>query len=112
MHSNSIPESTVIGNYRIERHLGSGGMADVYLATHLLVNKQYAIKVMKPSVDTENPIMAKRFIREAQLAQKVDNPNIVKVSDVGTDDLSAEQPLLRLYPAERPRSDPPERDRR
>ena len=85
MHSNSIPESTVIGNYRIERHLGSGGMADVYLATHLLLNKQYAIKVMKPSIGKNDPVMTKRFLREAQIAQLIDHPNIVKVHDVGKD---------------------------
>ena len=74
-----------IGNYRIECVLGSGGMADVYLATHTLLNKKFAIKVMKPELGVRDPMMAKRFVREAQLAQKVDHPNIVKVYDVGND---------------------------
>ena len=79
----NIPQT--IGNYRIERLLGSGGMADVYLATHQLLNKPFAIKVMKGQAGIDDPVMAKRFIREAQLAQKVEHPNVVRVFDVGTD---------------------------
>ena len=74
-----------IGNYRIEKLLGSGGMADVYLATHMLLKKKFAIKIMKPELGRKDPLMAKRFVREAQLAQKVEHPNIVKVYDVGND---------------------------
>ena len=74
-----------IGNYRIERLLGEGGMADVYLATHLLMNRQFAVKIIKPELCARDPLGTKRFIREAQLAQKVHHPNVVKVFDVGED---------------------------
>ena len=66
-----------IGNYKIERQLGEGGMADVYLATHLLMNRQFAVKIMKPEICAKDPMGTKRFVREAQLAQKVHHPNVV-----------------------------------
>ena len=78
-----IPKT--IGNYRIERLLGEGGMADVYLATHMLMNRQFAVKIIKPELCARDPLGTKRFIREAQLAQKVHHPNVVKVFDVGED---------------------------
>ena len=74
-----------IGNYKIERQLGEGGMADVYLATHLLMNRQFAVKIMKPEICAKDPMGTKRFVREAQLAQKVHHPNVVRVFDVGED---------------------------
>ena len=85
LESNHIQTPKAIGNYRIEYLLGSGGMADVYLAPHLLLNQKFAIKVMKPSLSINDPIMAKRFVREAQLAQKLNHPNIVRVFDVCND---------------------------
>ena len=78
-----IKDGTIINNYRIDCFIGAGGMAEVYRATHLLLNTKYAIKVMKPDVYSDDPMQTKRFIREAQLAQKADHPNIVKVYDVG-----------------------------
>ena len=80
-----LKPGSFINNYRIERLLGSGGMAEVYLATHLLLNKMFALKVMRPSIYSDNPVLAKRFLREAQLAFKVEHPNIVTVSDAGVD---------------------------
>ena len=74
-----------IGNYKVERLLGTGGMGDVYLATQLHTKGKYAIKVMKAGLGGDDSIAAKRFVREAQLAQNIDHPNIVRVLDVGKD---------------------------
>ena len=77
-------EGTIIGNYRIEHLLGAG-MAEVYLATHVLLNRKCALKIMKRDVYSENPVWAKRFVREAQLVLKINHPNVVKVFDAGCD---------------------------
>ena len=74
-----------IGNYRIERLLGTGGMGDVYLATQQHTKGQFAIKVLKAELGGADSIAGKRFVREAQLAQDIDHPNIVRVMDVGSD---------------------------
>ena len=80
-----LKEGSFIDNYRVEKLLGAGGMAEVYLATHVLLNRECALKVMKPGVYTDDPVLAKRFVREAQLALKINHPNIVQVFDAGCD---------------------------
>ena len=69
--------------YEIISLLGKGGMGEVYLANHLLLNKNVAIKIMLASCAAKSPIVAKRFIREAKLANKIQSPNIIAVYDVG-----------------------------
>ena len=71
--------------YEIIRLLGKGGMGEVYLARHLLLNRDIALKVMLPEVAGQNSIFAKRFIREAKLASKIASPNLISVFDVGSD---------------------------
>ncbi|MBR2364035.1 MAG: protein kinase, partial [Lentisphaeria bacterium] len=72
-------------NYRIIRLLGKGGMAEVYLAEHLLLRRLCALKLMRPSFYDSNPHFLKRFIREAKITHKIKHPNIVTVYDVGSD---------------------------
>lgn len=71
--------------YKIIKMLGKGGMAEVYLAEHLLLKQFYALKLMRPSLYDSNPRFIKRFIREAKLTHKIHHPNIVSVHDVGSD---------------------------
>jgi serine/threonine protein kinase/tetratricopeptide (TPR) repeat protein len=67
--------------YRIERELGAGGMATVYLAQDLKHDRKVAIKVMKPEVSAE--LAADRFLREIRTTANLQHPNIVPVFDSG-----------------------------
>jgi serine/threonine protein kinase len=73
--------------YLIEREIGRGGMAVVYRATDLRLNRPVAIKVLPPDL-AFNPDVRVRFIREAQTAAQLGHPNIVPIYAV--DDKAAE----------------------
>jgi len=72
----------VAGKYRIERPLGEGGMGRVYVATHGVLRKQVALKVMVERFRV-SPDAVERFFREAVAASKVDHPAIAQVFDAG-----------------------------
>ncbi|MCC7538146.1 MAG: protein kinase [Deltaproteobacteria bacterium] len=82
--------------YRVERVLGEGGMGTVLEATHLFTGKNVAIKWMLPALSSE-PEAAARFLREAQIAGKLDHPNIVDVHDVGRERGSMYLVMERLH---------------
>src|SRR5947209_4040475 len=67
-----------LGNYLIERLLGSGGMARVYQARDVLLEREVAVKALAPAflVDAE---YVERFRREAQSVAALDDPHIVPV---------------------------------
>ncbi len=69
------------GVYRIIERIGSGGMGDVYLADHLGLGTQVALKLIPPEQVTE--IGWRRFQQEARAIAKLDHINLVKVSDLG-----------------------------
>jgi serine/threonine protein kinase len=70
--------------YRIEAHLGTGGMCDVYRARHSLIDKQVAVKVLKPELAAD-PKIAQRFEQEALAASRVRHPHAIDVTDFGVD---------------------------
>jgi TolB-like protein/Flp pilus assembly protein TadD/tRNA A-37 threonylcarbamoyl transferase component Bud32 len=70
--------------YRIERELGEGGMATVYLAQDLKHQRKVAIKVMKPELAAA--IGAERFLREITIAASLNSPHIVPLFDSGEAD--------------------------
>ncbi len=70
--------------YRIERELGAGGMATVYLARDLKHERDVAIKVMK--ADLNATVGADRFLREIQLAARLSHPHILPLFDSGEAD--------------------------
>jgi eukaryotic-like serine/threonine-protein kinase len=70
--------------YRVERVLGSGGMATVYLAYDLKHSRQVAIKVLKPEIAAA--VGAERFLREIAIAAKLSYPHIVPLFDSGEAD--------------------------
>ncbi|HUS15770.1 MAG TPA: protein kinase [Chloroflexia bacterium] len=74
-----------IGKYEIERPLGRGGMATVYLGRDTALNRPVAIKVLDPATTAE-PGAVQRFQREAVLAANLEHPNIMPVYDVREDD--------------------------
>lgn len=70
--------------YKILSKLGSGGMAQVYKAHCLILNRIVAVKVLRPQF-ASNDEFVERFRREAQAAAGLSHPNIVSIYDVGRD---------------------------
>lgn len=71
-----------IPGYQVQKLLGEGGMAKVYLAIQESFNRPVALKVMSPNL-LSDPSFAQRFHREAQLAANLSHQNIVPIFDVG-----------------------------
>ena len=67
--------------YRIERELGQGGMATVYLAEDLRHERQVAVKVLRP--DLAATLGSDRFLREIRIAAQLQHPNILPLLDSG-----------------------------
>jgi serine/threonine protein kinase len=78
-----VPER--IGRYEIEKELGRGGMAIVYLARDPLMDRPVAVKVL-PRQFTFDPKFRERFRREARLVARLQHPAIVPVYDFGEED--------------------------
>ena len=78
-----MPEPTVFnGRYELHRRLGKGGMAEVFLARDLQLDRPVAVKVLFPEF-ANDPNFVARFRREAQAAANLNHPNIVGVYDWG-----------------------------
>ena len=73
------------GDYHIIRRIGSGAMADVYLAEQRSLGRRVAIKILKPEL-TSDDTYVKRFLREAKAAARLVHPNIVHIYEVGERD--------------------------
>ncbi|MBI2976765.1 MAG: protein kinase [Chloroflexi bacterium] len=73
------------GRYEIERELGRGGMAVVYLARDPYVKRQVAVKVL-PHQFTSDPQFRARFQREAEIIAALEHPHIVPIHDYGEQD--------------------------
>jgi serine/threonine-protein kinase len=74
-------ESGLAGRYHLERELGQGGMAVVFLAQDLRHDRKVALKVLRP--DLSAAIGAERFLREIKLAAGLTHPHILPVYDSG-----------------------------
>ena len=72
---------TVLGRYVVDYLIGSGGMGQVYAATHATLGHRVAVKVLAYEAD---PVLRSRFEQEAQLMAKVRHNNVVSVIDYGT----------------------------
>ncbi|MFS8084985.1 MAG: protein kinase domain-containing protein [Acidobacteriota bacterium] len=73
------------GKYRLDERLGGGGMGTVYRATHLLIDRQVAIKVLSQRFVGDETAQ-QRFRREARAAGRMQHPNAVMVNDFGATD--------------------------
>lgn len=71
--------------YELLELIGQGGMADVYLAQDIILNRTIAIKILRTSL-AKDPIYVTRFQREASAAAALSHKNIVEIYDVGEDD--------------------------
>lgn len=74
-----------IGKVRIEKRLATGGMAEVYLGTHLSLERPVAIKLLHSHIE-EEPSLLERFHREARVVAGLRHPNIVQIFDFDTSD--------------------------
>ena len=77
-----LREARRVGNYRLEREIGEGGMSHVYFARHALLRRPAAVKVLKSHLATDEAVT--RFRREAQLCSQLVHPNTVEIYDYGT----------------------------
>ena len=72
------------GRYSLERPLGHGGMASVYLARDTELDRLVAVKVLDERAASDERLR-RRFVREARLAARLSHPNVVNVFDAGED---------------------------
>ncbi len=82
-----MPEWTgkTVGKVRIEREIARGGMAEVYLGTHLTLDRAVAVKVMHNHMEAD-PDLQSRFEREAKVVAGLRHPNIVQIFDFDTEE--------------------------
>src|SRR5215203_1201363 len=70
------------GKYRIDDKIDEGGMGCVYRATHVLMEKVVAVKVLHPALAADDKIV-QRFTREAKAASRISHPHAINVTDFG-----------------------------
>lgn len=78
------PGMIVNERYKIIKMIGDGGMANVYLATDIILNREVAIKVLRHEL-ADDATFIKRFEREARAVTSLSHPNIVSIYDIGND---------------------------
>ncbi len=84
MSTPSLPKvgDIIADKYRVDGLLGEGGMAVVFAAHHLLLDKPIAVKLLSPELP-RLPQVVERFLTEARAAARVDSPHVARVMDVG-----------------------------
>ena len=82
---------TRVGNYRLERLLGKGGFAEVYLGVQVYLGTRAAVKLLHAPLASEQEI--EQFRQEARTIARLDHPQIVRVLDFG---LEGDLPYLLL----------------
>lgn len=91
LQENQVIGKTLAGKYKVEGLLGEGGMAQVFRAVHLGLDRPVVIKLMHSSMPSMDTAM-KRFEQECKVTAKLSHPNVVSVFDVGT--LEGRRPYL------------------
>jgi serine/threonine-protein kinase len=89
--NSTLVGKTIDGKYLIQSPLGEGGMAVVYKANHIQMERTVVIKVMQGWL-LSNRNSVERFERECKLTAKLNHPNIVSVYDVGS--INGKEPYL------------------
>jgi predicted Ser/Thr protein kinase len=72
----------VDGRYRIEQQIGEGGMGVVYMATHTVLGKKLALKILRGE-NSRDADVVQRFMQEAQAATSIGHSNIIDIADFG-----------------------------
>ncbi len=81
--SEEIAHGTMVGEYAIDGVLGEGGMGKVYAATHPIIAKRAAVKVLHPALSLDREAV-ERFVQEARSVNQIGHPNIVDIFAFGT----------------------------
>ncbi|HEY5920270.1 MAG TPA: serine/threonine-protein kinase [Kofleriaceae bacterium] len=82
VENDRLEAGTDVGGYLIDGVLGQGGMGTVYSATHPVIGKRAAIKVLKPEL-SKTPAAVERFVLEARAVNQIGHPNIVDIFAFG-----------------------------
>jgi serine/threonine-protein kinase len=77
-----VAEARQVGQYRLRRRLGAGGMGEVYLAVHQLLKRPCAVKLIR-SDEATDPRARERFECEVRLTARLSHPNTVEIYDYG-----------------------------
>jgi serine/threonine-protein kinase len=77
-----LPEGMEVGEYRVLKKIGEGGMGSVYSAIQPVIGKRAAIKVLAQHI-ASNPELVRRFVDEARAVNKIGHPNIVDIFSFG-----------------------------
>jgi len=84
MHSTEQLNTALAGRYSIERRIGEGGMATVYLARDVKHSRRVALKVLKP--DLGAIVGAERFLSEIEVTANLEHPSLLPLFDSGAVD--------------------------
>lgn len=79
----SQPIGRQFGRFSIQQKIGTGGVATVYKAVDTTTNETVALKILHDTFSPESD-MARRFVREAEISQRLQHPHIVSIQDSGT----------------------------
>jgi eukaryotic-like serine/threonine-protein kinase len=92
-----IAEAKHLGQYRLGRRIGGGGMGEVYLAEHQLLKRPCALKLIRPE-SVADPRSLARFEREVRLTAALSHPNTVEIYDYGRTDKGAYYYVMEYLP--------------
>jgi serine/threonine protein kinase len=84
-------DSLVAGRYRLQQHLGEGGMGTVWSAVHVVTRRAVALKFLRAELQ-HRPELRQRFLHEARAASALHHPNVIEVLDVF--DLEDQSPAM------------------
>ena len=91
-----LSNKVISGRYQLTKLIGSGGMADVYVAHDSVLGRKVAIKVLNEEL-AANKKFSQRFKQEAKSASSMDHPNIVQVLDAGETTETDENGVKHTY---------------
>src|SRR3954471_13047455 len=80
--ADALTEGVKIGEYRVEKLLGEGGMGQVYAAKQPVIGKRVAIKILKAAFSNDAELV-RRFLGEARAVNKIGHPNIIAIFSFG-----------------------------
>jgi eukaryotic-like serine/threonine-protein kinase len=92
-----IFEARQLGQYRLGRQIGAGGMGEVYLAEHQLLKRPCALKLIRPEI-VADPRSLARFEREVRLTAALSHPNTVEIYDYGRTDKGTYYYVMEYLP--------------
>lgn len=91
-----LSNKVISGRYQLTKLIGSGGMADVYVAHDSVLGRKVAIKILNEEL-AANKKFSQRFKQEAKSASSMDHPNIVQVLDAGETTETDENGVKHTY---------------